>query len=185
MDLRASRDFANLRELRGRRANILRDVHTRPSGFKTINLTPRSAAQIWFGERSALCEIASDNTFDLETHMKILKATLTLALTLCALTSIQASEMNQTTVFTFSNPVALPGTVLPAGTYVFKLLNSSSDRNIVQVFNKEENQFFGTFLAIPDYRLNPHRHGDPVRRTPRGFGPSDQRMVLSRPQLRS
>jgi hypothetical protein len=87
--------------------------------------------------------------------MKILKTTLTLALALGALTSIQASEMNQTTVFTFSNPVALPGTVLPAGTYVFKLLNSSSDRNIVQVFNKDENQFFGTFLAIPDYRLNP------------------------------
>lgn len=87
--------------------------------------------------------------------MKMLKTTLTLALALGALTSIQASEMNQTTVFTFSNPVALPGTVLPAGTYVFKVLNSSSDRNIVQVFNKEENHIFGTFLAIPDYRLNP------------------------------
>jgi hypothetical protein len=87
--------------------------------------------------------------------MKMLKTTLTLALALGALTSIQASEMNQKTVFTFSNPVEMPGTVLPAGTYVFKLLNSSSNRNVVQVFNKDENQIFGTFLAIPDYRLHP------------------------------
>jgi hypothetical protein len=87
--------------------------------------------------------------------MKMLKTTLTLALTLGALTSIQASELNQRTIFTFSNPVELPGTVLPAGTYVFKLLNSSSDRNVVQVFNKDENKIFGTFLAISDYRLNP------------------------------
>jgi hypothetical protein len=87
--------------------------------------------------------------------MKMLKTTLTLALAVGALTSVQASELNQKTVFTFSNPVELPGTVLPAGTYVFKLLDSSSDRNIVQVFNKDENQVFGTFLAIPDYRVNP------------------------------
>lgn len=87
--------------------------------------------------------------------MKMLKTTLTLALALGALTSIQASEMNQKTVFTFSNPVELPGMVLTAGTYVFKLLDSSSDRNVVQVFSKDENQILGTFLAIPDYRLNP------------------------------
>jgi hypothetical protein len=87
--------------------------------------------------------------------MKMLKTTLTLAIALGALTSIQASELDQRTVFTFSNPVELPGTVLPAGTYVFKLLSSSSDRNVVQVFNENENQIFGTFLAITDYRVNP------------------------------
>src|SRR5579864_3801663 len=68
---------------------------------------------------------------------------------------MHASEMNQKTVFTFSNPVEMPGTVLPAGTYVFKLMDSPSDRHIVQVFNKDESQIFGTFLAIPDYRLKP------------------------------
>jgi hypothetical protein len=67
----------------------------------------------------------------------------------------QASEWNQRTIFTFSGPVEIPGKILPAGTYVFKLADSSSNRHIVQVFNKEENQVFGTFLAIPDYRLHP------------------------------
>jgi hypothetical protein len=64
-----------------------------------------------------------------------------------------ADAWNQKTVFTFDGPVEIPGQILPAGTYVFKLANSDSNRNIVQVFNQQENQVFGTFLAIPDYRL--------------------------------
>jgi hypothetical protein len=67
----------------------------------------------------------------------------------------KADEWNQKTVFTFSGPVEIPGQVLPAGTYVFKLADSMSDRNIVEVFNKDENHLYGIFLAIPDYHLKP------------------------------
>jgi hypothetical protein len=67
----------------------------------------------------------------------------------------RADDWDQKTVFTFSGPVEIPGQALPAGTYVFKLANSSSDRNIVQVFNRDESHLYGTFLAIPDYRLRP------------------------------
>jgi hypothetical protein len=67
----------------------------------------------------------------------------------------KADEWNQKTVFTFSGPVEIPGKVLEAGTYVFKLVDSRSDRNIVQVFDKREKQLYGTFLTIPDYRLKP------------------------------
>jgi len=42
---------------------------------------------------------------------------------------------------------------LPAGTYVFKILDSQSDRHIVQIFNKEQTHVFTTILAIPNYRL--------------------------------
>src|SRR5580692_9897685 len=69
--------------------------------------------------------------------------------------AVKADDWNQKTVFTFSGPVAIPGQVLPGGTYVFKLLNSSSNRHIVQVFNKDENHVYGTFLAIPDYHMHP------------------------------
>ncbi|MGD1092050.1 MAG: hypothetical protein ABSB35_08665 [Bryobacteraceae bacterium] len=67
----------------------------------------------------------------------------------------RADEWNQKTIFTFSGPVEIPGQVLSAGTYVFKLAGSESDRNIVQVFDKNENHVYGTFLTIPDYRLKP------------------------------
>jgi hypothetical protein len=66
-----------------------------------------------------------------------------------------ADDFDKKTVFTFSGPVEIPGQVLSAGTYVFKLADSSSDRNIVQVFNKDETHLYGSFLAIPDYRIKP------------------------------
>lgn len=71
----------------------------------------------------------------------------------------QAAEWNKKTVITFSGPVEIPGVhaagwgVLPAGTYVFKILDSQSDRHIVQIFNKEETTIYATILAIPNYRL--------------------------------
>jgi hypothetical protein len=65
----------------------------------------------------------------------------------------KADAWNQKTIFTFSGPVEIPGKVLPAGTYVFKLADVTSDRNVVQVFNKRGDKLYGTFLTVPDYRL--------------------------------
>ncbi len=73
--------------------------------------------------------------------------------------TVQAAEWNQKTVVTFSAPIETPGVhikgwaVLPAGTYVFKLLGSPSDRHIVQIFNQDETVLYTTVLAIPNYRL--------------------------------
>jgi hypothetical protein len=72
-----------------------------------------------------------------------------------ALPQVKADEWNQKTIFTFSGPVEIPGRVLNPGTYVFKLADSMSDRNIVEVYNKDENHLYGIFLAIPDYHLKP------------------------------
>ena len=44
-----------------------------------------------------------------------------------------ADESDQKTTFSFSRPVEIPGQVLQAGTYVFKLADSGADRDIVQV----------------------------------------------------
>jgi LPXTG-motif cell wall-anchored protein len=68
---------------------------------------------------------------------------------------INADEWSKRTTVTFNEPVEIPGQVLSAGTYVFKLMDSQSDRNIVQIFNKKENHIYATILAIPDYRLKP------------------------------
>jgi len=66
-----------------------------------------------------------------------------------------ADEWDKRTIVTFNQPVEIPGQVLPAGTYVFKLADSQSDRNIVQVFSADEKHLYGTFLTIPDERLRP------------------------------
>jgi hypothetical protein len=41
---------------------------------------------------------------------------------------VKADEWNKKTIVTFDQDVEIPGWVLPAGTYVFKLLNSGSSR---------------------------------------------------------
>jgi hypothetical protein len=92
--------------------------------------------------------------------MKLLKGlgvALGLAV-LCVLVvqTARADDWNRKTVITFSNAVEVPGVgqhTLPAGTYVFKIVDSQSDRHIVQIFNQDETQVLTTVLAIPNYRL--------------------------------
>jgi len=73
--------------------------------------------------------------------------------------SAKADDWNRKTEITFSGPVEIPGvhlagwSVLPAGTYVFKILDSQSDRHIVQIFSKDELTVYATILAIPNFRL--------------------------------
>jgi hypothetical protein len=94
------------------------------------------------------------------TFLKIVPTVFCLALIGATFSpSAHADEWNRKTVITFSAPVEIPGVhltgwgVLPAGTYVFKILDSLSDRHIVQIFSKDELTVYATILAIPNYRL--------------------------------
>lgn len=76
----------------------------------------------------------------------------------CALSvpRTQADGWNKTTQLTFSEPVEVPGCVLPAGTYSFSLVDSFlSDRDVVQIWNSDRTHLITTVLAISDYRLTP------------------------------
>ena len=92
--------------------------------------------------------------------MKLLKglgiAFCLAVLCLLVVTTARADDWNRKTVITFSGPIEVPGVGqhnLPAGTYVFKILDSQSDRHIVQIFNQDETQVLTTVIAIPNYRL--------------------------------
>jgi len=92
--------------------------------------------------------------------MKLLKGLgIGLCLTVLGLVAApkaKADEWNHKTVITFSGPVEVPGVgqhLLPAGTYVFKLLDSPADRHIVQIFNQDQTKLLTTVLAVPNYRL--------------------------------
>jgi LPXTG-motif cell wall-anchored protein len=54
--------------------------------------------------------------------------------------------------------VQIPGQTLAPGTYVFKLLDSPSNRHIVQVFDQNEKHLYATILAIPSERMNVTGH---------------------------
>jgi LPXTG-motif cell wall-anchored protein len=66
-----------------------------------------------------------------------------------------ADTWNEKTVVTFNRDVEIPGQVLPAGTYVFIVADSVADRDVIQVFNKDETHLYGNFIAIPDYAAKP------------------------------
>jgi len=63
-----------------------------------------------------------------------------------------ADEYDLTTKLTFSQPIQIPGKVLPAGSYLFRLANNTSDRHIVQVFNSDGMVLYATLMAIPTER---------------------------------
>lgn len=69
--------------------------------------------------------------------------------------SLRADQWNKRTVMTVNETIQVPNKVLPAGTYVIRLLDSPSDRHIVQIFNGDETELITTILAIPNYRLEP------------------------------
>ena len=66
----------------------------------------------------------------------------------------RADAWDKLTILTFNDPVEIPGQVLPAGTYAFRLLDTP-DRRVVQIFTEDQMQLLATVQAIPDYRLKP------------------------------
>src|ERR1700726_2660311 len=88
---------------------------------------------------------------------------------------VKADDWNRKTVITFSGPVEIPGVhltgwvVLPAGTYVFKILDSLSNRHIAQIFSKGELKVYPPILAIPKNRpQQSEKTVMTVRETPAG-----------------
>jgi len=66
-----------------------------------------------------------------------------------------ADEWNKKTILTVNEAIQVPNKVLQPGKYVMKLLDSPSNRHIVQIFDENEQHLITTILAIPNYRLQP------------------------------
>jgi hypothetical protein len=69
-----------------------------------------------------------------------------------------ADETDQASTISFSQPIQIPGRVLPAGTYVFRKLNSDLDLHTVQVFNADRTALYATLQTIPTDRPEPTDH---------------------------
>ena len=69
----------------------------------------------------------------------------------------RADEWNQLTKLSFSQPVEIPGRVLPAGTYWFKLADDSN-RNIVEIFSSNWSKDYATLVTVPEYRAQSTDH---------------------------
>ena len=65
-----------------------------------------------------------------------------------------ADEFNLSTTLTFSQPIQIPGQVLPAGSYLFKLVETGSDQHVVQIFSADSNVLRATLLTASAERRN-------------------------------
>jgi len=87
-----------------------------------------------------------------------------------------ADTYNKRTVVKINEPVLVAGVeqvTLQPGTYVIKLLNSATNRNIVLFYNEREDKLFATVMAINNYRLFPtEKTALKYWETPRGNPPA-------------
>jgi hypothetical protein len=82
---------------------------------------------------------------------KVALACMTAAMVTISVNAGAQGPANQDTFFTFSQPVELPKTTLPAGTYFFQLMDSPSNRHIVRVMSQDRTKLHATLMAIPYY----------------------------------
>jgi hypothetical protein len=68
----------------------------------------------------------------------------------------QGDEWNLTTRFTVNHQSEVPGVVLQANTpYVIRLLDSPSNRNVVQIYDKDQMHMLTMFMAVSAERPEP------------------------------
>ena len=93
-------------------------------------------------------------------NVKRIMFVLAVALFVLASRTARADEFDRLMVITFSGPVAVPGEVLPAGTYQFKLAEPYSNSNVLEIRSADGSQGYGMLMTIPEQRSTPT--DDPV-----------------------
>src|ERR1700676_4156418 len=93
--------------------------------------------------------------------MKINKLALLIAFVIASVLFLEvaarADEMDQSTKITFSQPIQIPGQILPAGTYQFKLADPN-DLDLVRIFNSEGTRLYATLETVAAERRKPAGH---------------------------
>jgi len=81
----------------------------------------------------------------------------------------QAQTEDKRTYFTFSAPIALPGVTLPAGRYLFHIVDTTTSRKVIQVLSEDGKKPFAMMNSIPDVRREPAKDATVAfYETPRG-----------------
>ena len=70
-------------------------------------------------------------------------------------TEIAAQTADKRTLFNFNGPVALPGVTLPAGQYLFRLADPTTDRKVVQVLSADGRKPYALFFTMSAERFEP------------------------------
>jgi hypothetical protein len=66
-----------------------------------------------------------------------------------------ADVRDHSTQLTFSEPIQIPGRVLPAGSYLFRIANPDTGGNLVEVFNADGTVLYATVQTVSAQRPEP------------------------------
>ncbi len=66
-----------------------------------------------------------------------------------------AQAHDKRTTFTFNRPISLPGVTLPAGSYLFRIVDTTTSRKVIQVLSEDGRTAYVMLHSIPDVRLEP------------------------------
>jgi hypothetical protein len=90
--------------------------------------------------------------------MKINKLALLIAFAIASVLFLEvaarADEADQSIKITFNQPIEIPGQVLPAGTYLFKLADPN-DLDVVRIFNSQGTRLYATLQTVTAERAKP------------------------------
>jgi len=67
--------------------------------------------------------------------------------------SAYADDWDKATKITINQPFEIPGMVLPAGTYMVRLVDIAGERHVARFLSEDESKVFATVIGIPDFRL--------------------------------
>lgn len=81
-------------------------------------------------------------------HKSFIAIGMIIAFSLFFELAAHADEADQTTEITFNQPIQVPGQVLPAGTYLFKLADDEN-LDVVQIFSQDRMHLYATLETIP------------------------------------
>ncbi len=90
--------------------------------------------------------------------MKINKVALLVGFAIASVLFLEvvahADEADQSIKITFSQATEIPGQILPAGTYLFKLADPN-ELNLVRIFNSEGTRLYATLQTVTAERSKP------------------------------
>jgi hypothetical protein len=64
----------------------------------------------------------------------------------------RADSYDKRTVFTFNRPISLPGVTLPAGDYLFRIVDTETNRKVIQVLSGDGKTPYAMLHSIPEIR---------------------------------
>src|ERR1041384_552785 len=100
-------------------------------------------------------------------HNTIRRVSLLVLILATVLVAPALAQYEKGVAFTFNRPITLPGVTLPAGQYLFRVVDISTGRRIIQVASADGHKAYALLFSIPRERVSVSDHAEIDRKSTR------------------